>query len=262
VFEFRQVGKGVFQLSPRPRPKEQGTMGPDDIRLAIRDTVDSAANEFTGELVVGLVATIRGLFKLLSQGLIGLIVTFMVGAFIMLDFREIKGFFWGLVPLRYEKHFAELLDRLDEGLAGAIRGQLLICLVNGVLSAIGLIIFVPEYWVVLAVLATVMSLVPIFGTIMSTIPACLLTLSSSGMGAALGIFFWILGIHFIEANILNPKIIGHHARINPVVVVFVLIAGEFAFGIKGVVLAVPITAVVIALGQFIYARIRPTLMQS
>jgi predicted PurR-regulated permease PerM len=261
VFEFRQVGDGVFQLSPRAQPQYQGTMGHNDMRLAIRDTVDSAANEFTGKIVLGLVATIRGLFKLLSQGMVSLIVTFMVGAFIMLDFSEIKKFFWGLVPGRYEEHFDELVQRLDQGLAGAIRGQLLICLVNGVLSAIGLIIFVPEYWVVLAVMATVMSLIPIFGTIMSTIPACLLALSSSGMAAALAILFWILGIHFIEANILNPKIIGHHAKINPVVVVFVLIAGEFAFGIKGVILAVPVTAVVLALCQFIYARIRPTLMQ-
>ena len=69
-------------------------MGHNDMRLAIRDTVDSAANEFTGKIVVGLVETIRGLFKLLSQGLVSLIVTFMVGAFFMLDFREIKKFFW------------------------------------------------------------------------------------------------------------------------------------------------------------------------
>lgn len=262
IFEFRQVGDGVFQLSPRPRSKVHNSMENNEMRLAIRDTVDSAANEFTGTIVLWLVQTIRGLFKLLSQGLLGLIVTFMVGAFIMLEFKEIKQFFWGLVPTRYGHHFDELVDRLDKGLAGAIRGQLLICLVNGCLSAIGLIIFVPQYWVVLAVLATVMSLVPIFGTIISTIPACLLALSSSGVGAALAILAWILGIHFIEANILNPKIIGHHAKINPVVVVFVLIAGEFAFGIKGVILAVPVTAVVLALCQFAYARIRPTIMQN
>jgi predicted PurR-regulated permease PerM len=261
VFEFRQLRDGVFQLRSRDEPQFHGGAEPDDIRLAIRDSVDSVANEFTGKLVLGLVATIRGLFKLLSQGLVSLIVTFMVGAFIMLDFREIKRFYWSLVPKRFEAHFDEFLGRLDGGLAGAIRGQLLICVVNGALSAIGLIIFVPEYWVVLAVLATVMSLVPIFGTIISTIPACLLALSSGGMSAAVPILLWILGIHFVEANILNPKIIGHHAKINPVVVVFVLIAGEFAFGIKGVILAVPVTAVVLAMCQFIYARIRPTLMR-
>ena len=72
---------------------------------------------------------------------------------------------------------------------------------------------------------------------------------------------WILGIHFVEANVLNPKIIGHAAKINPVVVVFVLLAGEHAYGLKGALLAVPITAMVIAIGQFIYARIRPTIME-
>jgi predicted PurR-regulated permease PerM len=159
------------------------------------------------------------------------------------------------VPRRYRDLFEDLLHRLDAGLAGVVRGQLLICLVNGVLSTIGFFIFIPEYAVVLGIFAGILSLIPIFGTIISSIPAILVALSI-GWGPALGVLAWILGIHCVEAYILNPSIIGHQARIHPIVVVFVLIAGEFMFGIKGVLLAVPITSVLQSTIQCVYARIK------
>jgi len=261
LVEIRSVGDDVFRVRPRNRTYDEGGLTPEAIRATIRDTVNNAVNEMSGGLVLGVVNLVQGFFGVLTQGLIGLIVTLMVAAFILLDLFEISTFFRGKVPAHYHHHYDDLLRRLDQGLSGAIRGQLMICLVNGVLSFIGFIIFVPEYAVVLAILATVMSLIPIFGTIISTIPACLLGFSTGGMGVSLAVLGWVLGIHFIEANILNPKIIGHSARINPVVVVFVLIAGEHSFGLKGALLAVPIIAVVIALCSFVFALVRPIVMK-
>ena len=65
--------------------------------------------------------------------------------------------------------FDRLLHRFDRGLAGVLRGQLLICLVNGVLSAIGFWLFDLKYWPLMALLAAVGSLIPIFGSILSSI---------------------------------------------------------------------------------------------
>jgi len=262
LVEIRSVGDNVYRVRPRVRTYDDGGLTPEAIRAAIRDTVNNAVNEMSGSLVLGVVSAVRGLFGILTQGLIGLIVTMMVAAFILLDLADISVFFRSKVPGRYHPQYDDFLHRLDQGLSGAIRGQLIICVVNGVLSFIGFLIFVPEYAVVLAILATIMSLIPIFGTIISTIPACLLAFSTGGLGVALAVLGWILGIHFIEANILNPKIIGHSARINPVVVVFVLIAGEHSFGLKGALLAVPVAAVVIAICSFVFATIRPELMKN
>jgi predicted PurR-regulated permease PerM len=261
MVEIRSVGDDVYRIRPRRRTYDEGGLTPEAIRAAIRDTVNNAVNEMSGSLVLGVVSMVKGLFGILTQGLIGLIVTMMVAAFILLDLAVISLFFRSKIPKRFFAQYDDFLNRLDQGLSGAIRGQLIICGVNGVLSFIGFLIFVPEYSVVLAILATVMSLIPIFGTIISTVPACLLAFSTGGVGVALAVLGWILGIHFIEANILNPKIIGHSARINPVVVVFVLIAGEHSFGLKGALLSVPVTAVVIATCSFIYALIRPMVMK-
>ncbi|MHC4410320.1 MAG: AI-2E family transporter, partial [Planctomycetota bacterium] len=54
----------------------------------------------------------------------------------------------------------------------------------------------------------------------------------------------ILLIHFIEANFLNPKIMGSASKIHPVVIIFALLAGEHAYGIVGALLAVPTASIV------------------
>ncbi|HEX2878870.1 MAG TPA: AI-2E family transporter, partial [Polyangiaceae bacterium] len=110
------------------------------------------------------------------------------------------------------------------------------------LSAIGFVIFDLKYWPILAILAAVMSIVPIFGSILSTIPAVLVGLTQD-FWTALWVLVWILGIHQIEANLLNPKIIGAAAKLHPVLVVFALLLGEHNFGIWGALLAVPALSV-------------------
>ena len=57
---------------------------------------------------------------------------------------------------------------------------------------------------------------------------------------ALWVLLWIVGIHQVEANLLNPKIIGVAAKIHPVLVVLALIIGEHFFGLWGALLAVPV----------------------
>jgi predicted PurR-regulated permease PerM len=71
--------------------------------------------------------------------------------------------------------------------------------------------------------------------------------------AALG---WILLIHFIEANILNPQIIGTSAHIHPVIVIFALLAGESTFGLVGALLAVPVASIILELFKFVRDKIR------
>jgi predicted PurR-regulated permease PerM len=167
-----------------------------------------------------------------------LFMTLMVAGYIMLTRETIIGFFRSLIPPRTRLSFDHLLYRIDRGLSGVVRGQLLICLVNGVLSAIGFWMFGLKYWPILSIVAAVMSLVPIFGSILSTIPAVIIGLTQD-FWTALWVLLWVIGIHQVEANLLNPKIIGVAAKIHPVIVVFALLTGEHFFGLWGALLAVP-----------------------
>lgn len=180
-------------------------------------------------------------------------LTLMLAAYTILTREKILGFFASLLRPAERPSFEALLKRIDRGLAGVVRGQILICLVNGVLSAIGFAIVGLKYWPVLALVATVFSLIPIFGSIASSIPAVALGLTQS-FGTAFFVLAWIVGIHQIEANLLNPKILGDAAKIHPLLVIFSLLVGEHFFGVVGALLAVP--AMSIAQSIFIHVRAR------
>jgi predicted PurR-regulated permease PerM len=124
-----------------------------------------------------------------------------------------------------------------------VRGQLLICAINGVLSAVGFAFIGLKYWPVMALLAGVFSLVPIFGSIASSIPAVAVGLTQSLPTAAMALG-WILGVHQLEAHVLNPKIMGDTAKIHPVLVIFSLLVGEHFFHAAGALLAVPTMSIV------------------
>jgi len=189
-----------------------------------------------------ILAVGKAIVSQVTRSIFLLFMTLMVAGYIMHTREAIIEFFRSLGPPNTRLGFDNLLERLDRGLSGVVRGQLLICLVNGVLSAIGFWLFGLKYWPILAIVAMLMSIVPIFGSIMSSVPVVLIGLTQ-GFWVALWVLLWIIGIHQIEANLLNPKIIGVAAKIHPVLVVMALLIGEHYFGLWGALLAVPVLSV-------------------
>jgi predicted PurR-regulated permease PerM len=201
------------------------------------------AFEYVKRNALDLLKVGQAIFGKVARSIFLFFLTLMLAAYLMLTRESIIEFFRSLPPQRTRQSFDRLLHRIDRGLAGVVRGQLLICLVNGVLSAIGFWMFGLKYWPILALVAAVMSIIPIFGSILSTIPAVLIGLTQDFF-TALWVLLWIIGIHQVEANLLNPKIIGVAAKIHPVLVVFSLIVGEHFFGLWGALLAVPTLSLV------------------
>jgi predicted PurR-regulated permease PerM len=181
---------------------------------------------------------VRDLVASVSRVIFVFFITLMLAAYMMLTRERILGFLRSLVRESGRPSFDALLARMDHGLSGVVRGQLVICTINGVLSAIGFAIVGLKYWPVMALVAAVFSLVPIFGSIASAVPAVAIGLTQ-GLGTGVFVLAWILGIHQLEANVLNPKIMGDAAKIHPVLVIFALLVGEHFFHAPGALLAVP-----------------------
>lgn len=196
-------------------------------------------------IIAGVLATIFGLFFML-----------MVAAFFSIDAVAIRRYFGTLIPPEYANDARTLLHRIDRSLSGVVRGQVTICVVNGVLTAIGLLVFGVKFAFLLATIATFFSLIPIFGTIISSVPIVLIALAD-GFQKGLAILVWIIGIHALEAYFLNPKIMGQAARIHPVIVAFSLIAGERLYGLVGALFAVPIAAMFVACFDFARIKAQP-----
>lgn len=185
----------------------------------------------------------------------GLFLVLMLTTFISMDRFRIEAFFESLVPREARPAFLVLRDGVSRGLTGVVRGQLAICLTNGVLTFVGLWLLNVKLPLILAGVAAVFSLIPIFGSILSTIPIVAMGLID-GVSKAVLALLWIVGIHLLEANFLNPKIMGDATKIHPVIVVFALVAGEKGYGLMGALFAVPIASVVVTLFKFLHARAR------
>ena len=222
----------------------------------LRKLVMSKGSEYTGEIAGYLRRLVSGVTAFLTS----FTITLMLAAFILVNPERVTGFIRATVPIAHRRTYDEILRLLDRGLAGVIRGQLLICLVNGVLTYIGLVIFGIKYSFLLAVVAAAFSLVPIFGTIISSIPIILVALVSNEEGISFGppllMLAWIAGIHLLEANVFNPKIIGDAAHMHPVVVIFALLAGEHMYGLTGALLAAPVASMLQTLFLFAFRRSR------
>lgn len=273
----RPLDAGALQIQPRPdggynvvlpsgglRLLPDGDRGfriePGGKRLRARgdfaDAITSAAArtmDDTQKTGVTLLHAAQSLVGKLVKGVFDFVLTIVVSAYLLITTERIFEFGRSLYVTGRRSDFDELVRRIDRGLSGVVRGQLIICGINGVLSGIGFYIFGLKYWTFLTLVATVGSIIPIFGSILSTIPAVAVALTQD-FGTALLVLAWIVGIHQLEAHVLNPKIMGDAARVHPVLVVFALLAGEQSAGIVGALLAVPVLSITQTL--FLYLRER------
>ena len=228
-------------------------------------TLEDKLRAFVQKSLVGLQSRINELLRL-GQSLIAAFIraiflfffTLMIGAFILIDLEKVHAFLRSLFPINVRDDYDVIIAGMDRGLSGVIRGQLLICVINGALTYIGLLVFGVKYGLILAVVAGLMSLIPIFGSILSSVPIVIVALASgdAGIDVFRGVVMtlWIIGIHFVEANLLNPKIIGTAARIHPVLVIFSLFLGEHAYGLVGALLAVPVLSAISVVFMYFYRK--------
>jgi predicted PurR-regulated permease PerM len=228
-------------------------------------SLEDKLRAFANKSLVGLQSKLNDLVRLgqslvagFLRGIFLFFFTLMIGAFILIDLEKVHAFLRSLFPANVRDAYDVIIAGIDRGLSGVIRGQLLICVINGVLTYIGLLVFDVKYGLILAVVAGLMSLIPIFGSILSSVPIVLVALvpGDEGIDVFRGVAMtsWIVGIHFIEANLLNPKIIGTAAKIHPVLVIFSLFLGEHAYGLVGALLAVPVLSAISVVFMYFYRK--------
>ncbi|MGE6760834.1 AI-2E family transporter [Corallococcus interemptor] len=243
-------------LSDRAMEGAAGATGGFSLALDLEQMLTDAVARATLLVKENLADIVNVSRRIVTEVLTGVFMLFfilMVAAFFSIDAQAIRRYFGTLIPAELLPDAKTLVARIDKSLSGVVRGQVTICLVNGGLTLLGLLLFGVKFAFLLATIATLFSLIPIFGTIISSVPIVLIALAD-GFQKGLALLLWIIGIHALEAYFLNPKIMGEAARIHPVVVAFSLIAGEKLFGLWGALFAVPVASIAVAC--FDYARLK------
>lgn len=180
------------------------------------------------------------LLTLGSAFLLSLLFSFLI----VLDLPKLIKSVRGLADTKLNFIYVEVADSIrDFGsvLGRAIEAQLFIALLNTALTAVGIILLgLTDKLAFISLIVFLCSFIPVAGVFISSMPICLIALQESGVGLMFLAILMITIIHMVEAYILNPKIYGHHLRMNPVIVLIILTIGGKMFGIWGFILGVPI----------------------
>jgi predicted PurR-regulated permease PerM len=124
-------------------------------------------------------------------------------------------------------------------------------LIDGVFIGIGLAIVGVPLVVPLAFLTFVAAFLPLVGAVVAGILAALVALVTKGVTAALIVVAITLAVQQLEGHVLAPLLLGRAVSLHPVVIILALAAGSILGGIIGAFLAVPIAAVVTAVGTYL-----------
>lgn len=205
------------------------------------------AIKFTGELVTKLWSGGLAFLNLLSLIFISPVVAF----YVLRDWDRIVAKVDGWLPRDHAPTIRRLVGEADAMIAGYVRGISTVCVIlavfyGGALTAIGL-----DFGLVIGLVAGLISFIPFVGATVGFIVSVGVAIVQFGevtpVALTAGIF--VVG-QVLEGNFLTPKLVGDRIQLHPVWVIFALLAGGLLFGFVGVLLAVPVAAVVGVLARF------------
>ena len=222
----------------------------------LRDAAGSYAGEaakLLGAMIGRLVSGGAAFFQILSL----LVVTPLVAFYLLRDWDRIVARFDDLLPRDLAPTVREQMREIDRTIAAWVRGQATVCVLLATWYGFGLTLVGLEFGLVIGFLTGLISFVPYFGM-------------GLGLAIALGVAFTqfsgvlpfalVAGVfavgQVVEGYLLTPRLVGEKVGLHPVWVIFALFAGGALFGFTGVLLAVPVAAVVGVLVRFALARYR------
>jgi predicted PurR-regulated permease PerM len=207
----------------------------------IHDKVDQTFGEFEGMLSNLLARVVAGLKGLLNSFFILIVIPFIV-FYLLKDYDQVKKAVWYLTPRKWREPGMVFLKDVDLSLGSYIRGQLMVCLIIGILATFSLWLAGMKYPLVLGVIIGITNIIPYFGPIIGAFPAVVIAATISVKMVFIVIII-IFSLQFIEGNILSPLVVGKSLHIHPVFIIMALLIGGEIAGIVGMILAVPIFAV-------------------
>lgn len=175
-------------------------------------------------------------------------VALVVSVYVLLQRREILNFFKSLGKAMFKentyKSLGRYFNRTNEIFFNFIAGQVIDGFVVGVITSIAMLTMGVKYAVPLGFMIGLFNLIPYFGAIIAVIIATLITFLTGGLTQAIFMVVVVTILQQIDANIINPKIIGNSLEISQLLVIFAVTVGGAYMGVWGMFLAVPIIAVI------------------
>jgi predicted PurR-regulated permease PerM len=226
------------------------------VPLVVQERLLELAQQAGGTVANGLQVGILGTLSFVTNTfgfVLGLIVIPFWLFYILYDQAKAMRGAFGLVPSRLRADALNLLRIVDDILSAYLRGQLVLCVFIGFVVTVGLSLLGVRFPAVLGLIAGVLEIIPFIGPIMGAVPAVIVaTIQEPLLGLWTLLLF--IGIQQLENIFLVPRISGRAVQLHPAVIMVVLVLGNQAAGFWGLLLAVPVTAIVRDVFKYLYLR--------
>lgn len=197
----------------------------------------------------------------------------IIAFYFLLDWPRMLVQMRRLIPRPYEKTTVEIVKECHSVLGAFVKGQFLVMILLGIIYAVGLQLIGIEVGLIIGMVAGLSSIIPYLGFAVGIISAIVATLFQFGLDwvhlALVGVVFMVGQI--IEGYVLQPFLLGDKIGLSPVAVVFAVLAGAQLGGILGMLIALPVAAIIVVLLKHIrefyessnlYGQQRVTLQES
>jgi len=181
-------------------------------------------------------------------GFFSFILIVVLSFYLSVQERGVENFLRIVVPAQYEPYILGLWRRSQEKIGQWMKGQLVLGLIVGVLVFLGLSILQVKYAFVLALIAALFELIPVFGPILSAVPAILLGFSE-GVTTGLLVSGLYLMVQQFENHLIYPLVVRKIVGVSPIIVIIALIVGAKLAGFLGIILAVPAATILMEIAN-------------
>ena len=175
-------------------------------------------------------------------------VTIVVSIYMLLERSDIKSFLQNLSKAIFDKKTNEAISKYYQKTNSIffsfITSQILDAFIVGIITAIAMSIMKVKYAVLLGFIIGLFNIIPYFGAIVAVIIAIIITICTGGFAQAIWVAIITIILQQIDANIINPRILGNSLNLSPILVIFAVTFGGSYFGILGMFLGVPVIAFV------------------
>lgn len=218
-----------------------------NIKNILRNNITGGL-QFGGKLVKGIISNGFAFVNLLSM----LVITPVVAFYMLRDWDVFVAKVDALLPRQSKKEIREQFQKIDSALSGFIRGQLSVCVILGLYYSLGLKLVGLELGLLVGFLSGIISFIPYVGSITGFVLSIILALAQFGDITKVLEVVLVFGVgQFAEGNFLTPKLVGEHVGLHPVWVMFALLAGGALMGFLGMMIAMPVAAIIGVLSRYV-----------
>lgn len=197
----------------------------------------------TKNIVAGLTSGVIGAVRIIFNAVIGIIISIYVLMSKESFIGQSKKLVYAIFPGKQANAIIHTVHKSNEIFGGFISGKILDSLIIGILCFICLYLMKMPYTVLVSVIVGVTNVIPFFGPYLGAVPSAILIMLANPIQGLYFILF-ILILQQVDGNIIGPKILGDSTGLSSFWVVFAILIGGGIFGIPGMIIGVPVFAVI------------------